>query len=216
MKFAPPTRSEPAWAERIHTGRCLAQPPCEVSCYVLACSTGRAPVSVGNGDVGASATSWLRPGGATDGNMIQRAWVRSNMAKLSTAQREQYLADLHVGVIAVERRDRAPLSVPIWYWYEPGGEVSIWTQAGSVKETLIRAAGRFAITVQDEHPPYKYVTAEGDVTSIAPAVDADVRRIAIRYLGEAEGGHFTDQNLTPTSVVIRMRPHRWLSTDYSN
>ena len=137
------------------------------------------------------------------------------MAKLSSAEREQYLAELHVGVIAVERPDRAPLSVPIWYWYQPGGEVWIWTEAGSVKDNLIRSAGRFAITVQDEKPPYKYVTAEGDVTSIVPAVDADVREIAVRYLGEAEGGQFTDQNLTPTSVVIRMRPQRWLSTDYS-
>jgi PPOX class probable F420-dependent enzyme len=137
------------------------------------------------------------------------------MAKLSSAEREQYLADLHVGVIAVERADRAPLALPIWYWYEPGGEVSIWTQAGSVKETLIRAAGRFCITVQDEQPPYKYVTAEGDVTSISPAVDADVRKIAVRYLGEDEGDQFTDQNLTPTSIVVRMRPQRWLSTDYS-
>jgi hypothetical protein len=26
---------------------------------------------------------------------------------------------------------------------------------------------------------------------------------------------FTDQNLTDTSVLIRMRPTRWLSTDYT-
>lgn len=137
------------------------------------------------------------------------------MAKLTSAEREQYLADLHVGVIAVERPDRAPLAVPIWYGYEPGGEVSIWTEAGSVKEKLIRAAGRFSLTVQDEQPPYKYVTAEGDVADIASAADADVRKIAIRYLGEEEGNRFTDQNLTPTSLLIRMRPQRWLSTDYS-
>ena len=55
---------------------------------------------------------------------------------------------------------------------------------------------------------------KADVTSIVPAVDADARKIAVRYLGEAEGGQFTDENLTPTAVVIRMRPQRWLSTDY--
>jgi PPOX class probable F420-dependent enzyme len=137
------------------------------------------------------------------------------MAKLNSADREQYLADLHVGVIAVEREDRAPLSVPIWYSYEPGGDVTIWTEEDTVKAKLIRAAGRFAITVQDEQPPYKYVTAEGDVTEIAPAVDDEVRRIAVRYLGEVDGGKFTDQSLTPTSIVIRMRPRRWLSSDYS-
>lgn len=134
---------------------------------------------------------------------------------MTKGEREKYLAGLHVGVIAVERPDRAPLSVPIWYGYEPGGDVLLWTEADSVKHRLIRDAGRFAITAQDEQPPYKYVTAEGDVTAIEPARDAEVRAIAVRYLGEQDGGQFTDQNLTPTSVLIRMRPQRWLSTDYS-
>lgn len=134
---------------------------------------------------------------------------------MSESERQKYLAALHVGVIAIERADRAPLAVPIWYGYEPGGDVLVWTEAGSVKEKLIRTAGRFSITVQDEQPPYRYVTAEGDVTAIAPAQDSEVRAIAIRYLGETEGNTFTDENFTDTSVVIRMRPARWLSTDYS-
>lgn len=137
------------------------------------------------------------------------------MAKMSSDEREQYLADVHVGVVAVERPDRAPLAVPIWYGYEPGGEVLLWTESESIKHRLIRDAGRFAITAQDEQPPYKYVTAEGDVTGIGPADEAQVRAIAVRYLGEEAGGQFTDENLTPTSVIIRMRPQRWLSTDYS-
>ncbi len=138
------------------------------------------------------------------------------MAKLSSDEREKFLSDVHVGVIAVERPDRAPLSVPIWYGNEPGGDVLLWTESESLKHRLIRDAGRFAITAQDEAPPYRYVTAEGDVTDISPATDADVRHIAIRYLGDQEGNQFTDANLTPTSIVIRMRPQRWLSFDYSN
>ena len=67
--------------------------------------------------------------------------------------REQYLADLHVGAVAVERPARAPLAVPIWYGYRPGGEVLLWTESESVKHKLIRDAGRSSITVQDERPP---------------------------------------------------------------
>lgn len=137
------------------------------------------------------------------------------MATMSSEDREKYLADVHVAVIAVERPGRAPLSVPIWYGYEPGGEVLLWTESGSLKHRLLQDAGRFSITVQDEQPPYKYVTAEGDVTNIGPANDADVRPLAVRYLGEEAGNQFTDQNLTPTSIAIRMRPRRWLSVDYS-
>ncbi|WP_207568671.1 pyridoxamine 5'-phosphate oxidase family protein [Mycolicibacterium tusciae] len=137
------------------------------------------------------------------------------MAKMSSDDREKFLSDLHVGVIAVERKDRAPLSVPIWYGYEPGGEVLLWTESDSLKHRLIRDAGRFSITAQDEQPPYKYVTAEGDVTDISPATDDYARPIAVRYLGEEAGNQFTEANLTPTSVLIRMRPQRWLSFDYS-
>ena len=137
------------------------------------------------------------------------------MATMTNEDREKYLSDVHVGVIAVERPGRAPLSVPIWYGYEPGGEVLLWTESNSLKHRLLQDAGRFSITVQDEQPPYKYVTAEGDITSIRSATDADVRPLAIRYLGVEAGNQFTDQELTPTSIVIRMRPQRWLSFDYS-
>jgi PPOX class probable F420-dependent enzyme len=137
------------------------------------------------------------------------------MAKMTSDEREAFLAELHVGVIAVEREDRAPLAVPIWYAYEPGGDVVLWTDAGSVKEKLIRAAGRFTITVQVEEPPYRYVTAEGPVTSIDPADRAIGLAIAVRYLGEEDGRAFAEQSLNPDSVIIRMRPKRWLSSDYS-
>lgn len=134
---------------------------------------------------------------------------------MTSDEREQYLADLHVGVIAVERPGRAPLAVPIWYGYQPGGEVLLWTQADSLKHRLIRDAGRFAITVQDEQPPYRYVTAEGDVIAIEQAEESEARAIAVRYLGEQDGGQFADENLNAESIVIRMRPQRWLSMDYS-
>jgi PPOX class probable F420-dependent enzyme len=138
-----------------------------------------------------------------------------DMPKMSSDEREQYLAGLHVGVIAIERPDRAPLAVPIWYSYTPGGEVVVFTTEDSVKGKAIRAAGRFSITAQDEQPPYKYVTAEGDVTEIAPADDDEERRLAIRYLGDKDGNEFADANEAVPSIVIRMRPTRWLSTDYS-
>ncbi|WP_174361907.1 pyridoxamine 5'-phosphate oxidase family protein [Nocardia brevicatena] len=137
------------------------------------------------------------------------------MPTMTSEEREAFLAELHVGVIAVERPDRAPLAVPIWYAYEPGGEVVVWVDTGSVKEKLIRAAGRFSLTAQVEQVPYRYVTVEGAVTGIEPATVETARPIAVRYLGEAEGTAYAEQNIRPGSILIRMRPQRWLSTDYS-
>ncbi|BBZ16616.1 hypothetical protein MGAD_09510 [Mycolicibacterium gadium] len=153
------------------------------------------------------------------GNRAGGHGVGQIMSKMTSTERETYLADLHVGVVAVERPDRAPLSVPIWYAFEPGGEVLVSSLAGSLKARLITAAGRFSITAQDETYPYRYVTAEGSVTSIETADDATMRAIAVRYLGEEGGNAFTEsfarENPDAESLLFRMRPERWLSVDYS-
>lgn len=138
------------------------------------------------------------------------------MAAMSEPDRQKFLSEVRVGVIAVERPDRAPFAVPIWYAYQPGGEIVLWTTTGTVKEKVIRAAGRFSITVQDEQPPYRYVTAEGDVTAIESADADEARAVAVRYLGDAAGAAFAEQNFNETSIVIRMQPKRWLSFDYSD
>ncbi|MDI5981748.1 pyridoxamine 5'-phosphate oxidase family protein [Amycolatopsis magusensis] len=136
---------------------------------------------------------------------------------MSAEERQHFLAEVHVGVVAVERLGRAPLAVPIWYGYRPGGEVVLWTSTDSVKGRLIREAGRFTLTAQTEDWPYRYVSAEGPVVAFdEPASPEVVREIAIRYLGPEEGAKFTDENYQAEgSVVIRMRPERWLSTDYT-
>ncbi|MFF0815218.1 pyridoxamine 5'-phosphate oxidase family protein [Rhodococcus sp. NPDC003318] len=137
------------------------------------------------------------------------------MPTMTRAEREAFLAEPHVGVIAVERPDRAPLAVPIWYGYEPGGEILLWTETDTVKHDLLAAAGRFSLTAQVEQVPYKYVTAEGPVTSIAAITADQANAIAVRYLGRAEGTAYAAQNVTAKSILVRMRPEKWLSTDYS-
>ena len=41
--------------------------------------------------------------------------------QMSTTERESFLAELHVGVLAVERTDGPPVVTPVWYRYEPSG-----------------------------------------------------------------------------------------------
>jgi nitroimidazol reductase NimA-like FMN-containing flavoprotein (pyridoxamine 5'-phosphate oxidase superfamily) len=135
---------------------------------------------------------------------------------MTTEERQQFLAGLHVGVVAVNRDGRAPLAVPIWYDYTPGGEVLIWTDRGSLKERLFREAGRFSICVQVETPPYKYVTAEGPVIALDGApTEEQALGITGRYLPAEEALRWVKDNLGPSSVLVRMRPEKWLSTDYS-
>ena len=47
---------------------------------------------------------------------------------MSRKEREEFLAETHVGILSVtEEGGRAPLSIPIWYRYEPGGAVHFIT-----------------------------------------------------------------------------------------
>jgi len=79
---------------------------------------------------------------------------------MTKEEREAFLADVHVAVISVEEDGHGPLLVPIWYSYQPGGEVRIITGRMSRKEQLLERAGRFSLCVQSETLPYKYVSVE--------------------------------------------------------
>ncbi len=131
---------------------------------------------------------------------------------MTPAEREAFLADLHVGILSIQRDGKGPLALPIWYQYEDG-TVMIWMSDDSVKAKLLRRHGRASMTVQNETPPYQYVMVEGPVT-IAEA-DRDIRPVAIRYLGEEMGAGYADQNPpNESSVIARLTPERWLTTDY--
>ncbi|MFI5534069.1 pyridoxamine 5'-phosphate oxidase family protein [Kitasatospora sp. NPDC051853] len=139
---------------------------------------------------------------------------------MSVGERERFLAGLHVGVLGVtdHRGDSAPLLVPVWYRYEPGGQVVVQTGRETVKAAMVRAAGRFSLCVQDENPPYRYVSVEGPVSAIDdPLEPAEREALAHRYLPPAEARAYlaaTAEQLT-ADVLLRMTPERWRTADFT-
>ena len=136
---------------------------------------------------------------------------------MTKQERESFLADLHVGIISVAEDGRGPLTVPIWYSYEPGGEVRVVTGGTSRKAQLLRTARRFSLCAQTETPPYKYVSVEGPIVAIEPAnLERDRRPLAHRYFGVRAGDRYIERTRAETveNVLVRMRPERWLTVDY--
>ena len=41
--------------------------------------------------------------------------------RMTKKEREDFLAGVHVGVLGLTEIGRGPLSVPIWYGYQPDG-----------------------------------------------------------------------------------------------
>ena len=132
-------------------------------------------------------------------------------------EREAFLADVHVAVISVAEDGHGPLAVPIWYSYEPGGEVQIITGRTSRKGKLLGRAGRFSLCVQAETPPYKYVSVEGPIVTVEAAdLERDRRPLARRYLGTELGDrHIESTRDMVGNMLVRMRPERWLTVDYA-
>ena len=134
---------------------------------------------------------------------------------LSKSEREQFLAEPRVAALSVSAEDgRAPLTVPIWYQYSPGGDPWVLTGLGSRKHRLIEAAGTFTLMVEVSEPSLRYVAVSGAVGRVAAATGAQHREMAARYVP----GHKLEEYLKYAEsygeqVAITMRPQHWLSAD---
>lgn len=135
---------------------------------------------------------------------------------MSAAEREEFLAGVRLGVLSVAvGQSGQTLAVPVWYSYQPGGLLTVLTGRRSRKAAAIRAAGRFGLCVQDDRPPYRYVSVEGPVASEDELDPAERLAMARRYLGAAGGDRYVADNPDPgrENVAFRMRPEHWLSQD---
>ncbi len=138
-------------------------------------------------------------------------------SRMSKQQREAFLAETRVAIVALAEPGRGPLAVPVWYWYEPGGDLWFETQPDSRKGRLLNVGTRLSLCVQSEQPPFAYVSVEGPIIEIAED-DRELHEIpmAQRYLGEEQGRAYIDS--LPASEWKRyiMRPERWLTMDGSS
>ena len=132
---------------------------------------------------------------------------------MTTEEKQTFLAQPHVGVLSIPRPDAGPLTVPVWYDYRPGGELWFLTGRDSRKGRLLSEGGRVSLCAQTETAPYQYVSVEGPVTAIAPATD-ELLPMAVRYLGDSQGRAYAEHSGEDDSVVVRIRPERWLAVDY--
>ncbi|HEY1713958.1 MAG TPA: pyridoxamine 5'-phosphate oxidase family protein [Solirubrobacteraceae bacterium] len=137
---------------------------------------------------------------------------------MSPLEREAFLAGVHVGVLSVDDPGHAPLTVPVWYAYEAGGTVDVVTRRENLKARRLRAAGRGSLCVQNETPPYGYVSVEGPVTEIVdPVLPESPRAMAYRYLGPEFGELYlaATKDDAPNSVMFRLAPERWRTADFA-
>lgn len=133
---------------------------------------------------------------------------------------DTFLRARRVGVLAIARADRAPLTSPIWYDYD-GERFRIQVDAGGAKATTIARLGTapVSLTVQSEVPPYRYAVAYGTAT-LAAGGDAELRRrVARRYFGRLAGDMYVKQEEAAgrhasTLRIIEVVPARFVTHDF--
>ena len=137
---------------------------------------------------------------------------------MTKEEREAFLAEARIGVISINDPGKGPLAVPIWYDYEIGGDAWFMTPRNSMKGRRLEVGARMSLCVQDENPPYRYVSVEGPVTAIQSyTIDRDMLPMAQRYLGEKGGEAYVAPQRAghseADSIKVVVRPERWLTLD---
>ncbi len=143
---------------------------------------------------------------------------------MTERERQAFLAEPHVAVLSVASDDdRPPLTVPLWYSYRPGGDITFFTGTQGRKARkirLIEKAGVLSLSVQHGEFPYRYVTVEGTVVGEdRPPSAEQMLTIARRYLPEEAARGFVEAELGhPESelVLFTVRPDRWLTLDFAD
>ena len=142
---------------------------------------------------------------------------------LTKAEREQFLAELHVGVVTLADGERGPLACPVWYTYSSGGVVAFCTKKDARKAKVLRIAARVSFLVQVEGDIGKgvlpkYVAIEGPVVKLETAdIDRDLRPIMHRYLGAEIGDGYLEATRGDSAegeLVVHIQPERWRSRDF--
>lgn len=109
--------------------------------------------------------------------------------------------------LATVRADGSPHVAPVWIDLD-GDDVVFMTSAETVKGKSILRDGRVSLCLDDDRPPFSFVTLSGTVST---STDADellrwATRIAGRYMGADLAEAYGQRNGVPPEMVVRLRP----------
>jgi PPOX class probable F420-dependent enzyme len=116
-----------------------------------------------------------------------------------------------VAVLATYRRDGSVLLSPVWHEWRNGG-FNVATGGNDIKTRHLRRDPRASIVVYEHERPYRGIEVRGEAR--LEAVGNEVRRIATRYLGAAEGTAYAER--AGDNTLIRLEPGRLRAWDFAD
>src|SRR2546423_14967017 len=126
------------------------------------------------------------------------------MAKL-TEKQKVFLENPFVGVVTTLREDGSPHSTVVWVDVEESGDVSFNPALGRAKPRELEHDPRVALLVLDPNDPYKWVALDGTAELTTEGADAQIDRLAKKYLGKDE---YPFRSPGEQRVTVRITPRR--------
>jgi len=131
--------------------------------------------------------------------------------------KEFLMKDTFTGKLATVKKNGSPHVVPIWFVIEEVnsrnrnkvGNIYFTTGRDSVKAKNIQRDSRVSICVDDQAPPFSFVSICGNAKLI-PYRQKDVlkwaTKIAERYMGKKNAKEYGERNSGEEEVLVRIRP----------
>ena len=134
-------------------------------------------------------------------------------ARMTAEEQRAFLSDpVRPGILATVRPDGRPHAAPIWYDLD-GESVVFTTGSETVKGRNLVASGRASLCVQDDRPPFSFVTLEGrvELSDDLGEVRRWAARIGGRYMGTDRADEYGARNGVPGELLARLTVERSVS-----
>ncbi|MFL6356618.1 MAG: PPOX class F420-dependent oxidoreductase [Nitrososphaeraceae archaeon] len=120
------------------------------------------------------------------------------------------------GKLATVKKDGSPHVVPIWFTLDhsnnnSNGDIIFTTNSMSVKAKNIRRDNRVSICIDDQTPPFSFVTVYGRAKTQQYKPNELVKwatKIAGRYMGRKNAESYGKRNSAEGELLVRVKPTR--------
>ena len=126
---------------------------------------------------------------------------------MSKDQWQKFLSEgTRTGKLATVRADGSPHLAPIWFLLD-GDDLVFNTGQDTVKGRNLARDPRLSLCVDDERPPFSFVTVRGraELVDDLGEVREWATRIAARYVGDDLAEQFGARNGVPGELLVRVR-----------
>jgi PPOX class probable F420-dependent enzyme len=143
------------------------------------------------------------------------------MAAMSKKEIKKFLMNgTFTGKLATVKKDGSSHIVPIWFVLDNshksrnksiGNDIIFTTSGASIKAKNIQRDNRVTICVDDQKPPFSFVTVYGTAKihhSKQSQLFKFATKIAQRYMGRENAKLYGRRNSTEGEVLVRVKPVR--------